>query len=725
MKLTSHQRISFKNSRQIIYSKKAEQNLSSLLAPRKSREEWAEVPLFPDSVSEQKIFALQWFFISYSGVLFIFVNKTIESPQRSKQAPQATVPSRLRRWLTDSSVGQEDPNNSGKHGAKWWQVMCLSGLDYFSTLGYQPAIAALATGALAPFATLILVAVTLFAALPVYRRVASESPHGQGSIAMLERLMPHWKGKVFVLVLLGFAATDFMITATLSAADASAHLIENPFTPSWFTGKEVPITLVLLILLGALFLRGFTEVIWIAVTLVFSFLALNLVIIAVSAANIIGHPISVTNWIDSLFTAHGDPMMMLLVCLIVFPKLALGLSGFETGVAVMPQISKAPGDTEANPAGRIKGAKKLLTTAALIMSGFLVLSSIVTTVLIPAAEFQPGGSANGRALSWLAHHLMGDGFGTVYDVSTILILWFAGASALAGLLNLIPRYLPRFGMAPAWASAVRPLVLVVLLLAIGITVHFKASVDAQGAAYATGVLVLMCSAAIAVTISARRRGEKGKALLFGATSLVFIYTTVVNCVERPDGLKIAAFFIAAVLVVSLLSRFRRSTELRATSVMFDDCAVEIIRKASSAGLLRLIAHEPVKISKRRYLHKHQHAILASHIPQRAPVVFLEIKVSDYSDFAQDIEVRGITRHGQWILEATAPSVSTSIAAIAMAIRDNYEVMPHIYFRWTEGNPLLNLAKFIFLGQGEIAPLTREVLREAEPNLQRRPWVHVG
>lgn len=628
-------------------------------------------------------------------------------------------------WLNDNSVGHEESLTTGSHGGKWWQVMCLSGLDYFSTLGYQPAIAALAAGALAPFATLILVGVTLGAALPVYRRVARESPHGQGSIAMLERLLPQWKGKVLVLILLGFAATDFMITATLSAADASAHLIENPYTPEWFTGKQVPITLILLVLLGALFLRGFSEAIWIAVVLVFTFLALNLVVIAVSAGHMIAHPVTVSQWWDSLFTAHGDPLTMLLVCLIVFPKLALGLSGFETGVAVMPQIAKSAEDTTANPAGRIRGARRLLTTAALIMSGFLMLSSLVTTVLIPAAAFEPGGAANGRALSWLAHQYLGDVFGSVYDLSTVLILWFAGASALAGMLNLIPRYLPRFGMAPEWARAVRPLVIVLVLVALVITLLFRADVNAQGAAYATGVLVVMSSAAVAVTISAKRHGEQAKAMLFGAVSLVFLYTTVLNCVERPDGLKIAAFFICAVLLVSLISRFRRSTELRATSVEFDEAARGLIRRANHEGTIRLIAHEPSDTTGSRYRYKHQHAMLASHVPEHSPVVFLEIKVSDYSDFAQDIQVRGSNREGQRVLEATAPSVSTAIAAISLAIRDDYELMPHIYFRWTEGNPLTNLAKFIFLGQGEIAPLTREVLREAEPQLQRRPWVHVG
>jgi hypothetical protein len=609
----------------------------------------------------------------------------------------------------------------GHHTHSWWQVMCLTGVDYFSTLGYQPGIAFLAAGALSPIATLILVLLTLFGALPIYNRVAKASPHGEGSIAMLEDLLPGWKSKLFVLALLGFVATDFIITMTLSAADATAHLMENPFMPHSLR-HPVILTLLLIAMLGAVFLKGFKEAMGLAVFLVFAYLLLNVIIVAAGFYELATHAQKFPEWKSALLTAHSSPLAMIGVSLLLFPKLALGLSGFETGVAVMPLVKGEKTDTEENPAGRIANTRRLLRTAALIMSVLLISSSIITTTLIPAQEFAPGGGANGRALAFLAHEHLGDLFGTVYDLSTIFILWFAGASAMAGLLNIVPRYLPRYGMAPKWARATRPLVLVFTAIAFAVTIIFQADVDAQGGAYATGVLVLMSSAAIAVTLSAWRRGWIRWAFL--AISAVFAYTTIVNIIERPEGIKIASFFIGAIIFSSFVSRAMRSTELRVDKIVLDEAAENFIKEANR-GEIRIIANRRQTGDALEYELKEKEQREDNHIPKEDPVLFLEVKVCDASDFSDVMKIKGCEVDGYKVLRAESAAVPNAIAAFLLDLRNRTGKIPHAYFGWSEGNPLAYLFKYIAFGEGDTAPVTHEVLRQAEEDPEQRPTIHVG
>lgn len=622
----------------------------------------------------------------------------------------------FRLWFLEGLKEKDEHHN---HQSSWWKVMCLTGVDYFSTLGYQPGIAFLAAGLLSPMATIVLVALTLFGALPIYSRVARESPNGQGSISMLEDLLPKWKGKGLVLVLLGFAATDFIITITLSAADATAHIVENPYTPHWMDHK-VLLTLVLLLFLGAIFLKGFREAIELAVLLVTAYLLLNAIVISVSVYHLLKAPELLSNWKSGLFNTHGSMFRMAGLTLLLFPKLALGLSGFETGVAVMPLVQGDEDDTAEEPKGRIKNTRKLLLVAALIMSVYLILSSFVSTLLIPAEKFQPGSEANGRALAYLAHHYLGDFFGTLYDLSTISILWFAGASAMAGLLNLVPRYLPRYGMAPEWAKASRPLVVFFTVVGFFVTIVFNASVDEQGGAYATGVLVLMSSAALAVTLTSWSK-EPLKRFFYLAITLVFIYTTITNIVERPEGIKIASFFILATLITSLISRALRSTELRIKKVVMDETALQFIEEAKKETI-RIVAHRP---GGHTYERKEREARETHNIDEDI-LIFLEVKPGDASEFTDDVlEVRGVRKGRHRVLQCESPAVPNAIAALLLHIRNISHTQPHVYFGWTEGNPITYVLKYLAFGEGDTAPVTREVLRQAESDPKNRPYVHVG
>jgi hypothetical protein len=636
--------------------------------------------------------------------------------------------------------------------------MCLTGVDYFSTLGYQPSIAFEATGLLTPFATVILVVVTLLGAFPVYAYVAGKSPHGQGSISMLERLVHGWAGKLLVLVLLGFAATDFVITKTLSAADAAEHLIKNPLWPGDSSDHRAQlfVTMFLLVMLGAMFLRGFREVIGLAVGIVGVYLLLNAIVIGSSLWYFGHHGELLEQWQANVanqrwhFESHyidefnigTSAWHIFLICALLFPRLALGLSGFETGVAVMPLIEGDPGDTHERPRGRIRNARKLLLTAALIMSVFLLGSAIVTSTLIAPEELRRGGRAANRALAYLAHGetlangapgnvinpLFGKPFGTLYDISTVVILWFAGASAMAGLLNLVPQFLPRYGMAPEWTRAFRPLVVVFTLINLFVTWEFDASVEAQGGAYATGVLVLMSSACVATLIDRWRESRfrfwpLRVSYPYLLITIVFFYTTAANIYDKPDGLRIASFFILATVVLSIVSRFYRSKELRLQGFDFVDERSRFLW--DSMKMLEfpvLVPHRPGG----RSLQEKEVQIRKEHrLGPEVPIVFIEANLGDTSDFYQTPVIEVVQHEGCFILRVQkCASIAHSIAALALEL-SKVGNPPEIHFGWSNENPMAANIGFLLFGEGNVPWMVRELVQDAEPRPERQPRVIIG
>jgi hypothetical protein len=671
----------------------------------------------------------------------------------------------------------------------WPWVMCLLGVDYFSTLAYQPSMTYQLAGRLGPLATLVVILVTLGGALPVYWYVAGRSPRGEGSIALLERLVHGWRGKSLILLLLGFAATDFVMVKTISIADAAVHVIGNQYAPwqetlatvaEWskersqvvagpafiaYFDKQLVVTL-LLGVLGFTFWfmlrKGFNRnVIGLAVPLVIVYLLLNALIIGGGLLHLARNPDVVRDWFDLIlqgkwevhreerwfFPGAGlfaDWALIAFLCLMFFPRLSLGLSGFELSLILMPQVRGAPNDDPERPLGRIRNARKVLTAAAVLMSLFLLGSVLVTNLLIPPEELKLSGSASNRALAYLAHGgrisglgdslnpLFGLAFGTLYDVVTILMLTLAGTSIMTALAVLLPRFLLRFGMTSQWAHRWGLLLVLFALVNMAVTIYFQADVNHQRGAYATGVLVLFTSASLATLLDQRRKRAKegpDRGLLaaflsgYGLITVLFAVSTVAVIVRAPSGLLIAGGFIIVLFLSSIVSRALRVNELRTIGFQFKDEHSRFLWDSLRlADFPVLVPHRPGRHErdfKDKQIREHHQ------LSPDADVVFIEMEVGDPSDFTQDLLIEVFEEANRFVIKAChCVSVAHAIAAIALEM-SRYSKPPGLHFGWPDMDLMTASWSYFAFGEGNVPWKVRELIQLAEPNPDKRPRVIIG
>jgi hypothetical protein len=297
---------------------------------------------------------------------------------------------------------------------------------------------------------------------------------------------------------------------------------------------------------------------------------------------------------------------------------------------------------------------------------------------------------------------------------------------MAGLINIVPRYLPSYGMAPEWGRAVRPVVLVYTVVCIVITVVFDADVNAQAGAYATGILAMMVSGAFAVTVSSAKSRQRPATFASALLTVVLLYALVKNVIDKPDGITISAMFIVGIVAVSLISRITRSLELRVEHVEFDEAARRFIRDSLAYdGALNLIANKRQTGDDEEYSRKELEQRTMNAVPGLADVLFIEVDINDPSDFTDVLEVHGVEVAGHRVLRVASPAAPNAIAAVLLALRDATGVRPHCYFEWSEGSPFAHLVRYLFLGRGDTPPVVREIIRRVEPDPTRRPGIHVA
>jgi hypothetical protein len=660
----------------------------------------------------------------------------------------------------------------------WLGVLCLIGVDYFSSLAYQPSITFDVAGHLGPLATLVVVAMTLCGALPVYAYVAGQSPQGQGSVALLERLVRGWRGKTLIVLLLGFAATDFVMNKTLSLADAAEHMNRNEWrlwqqfleelrdqthdlvqrtlgpVAANYLDKQMIVTILLGILgyiFWAIIRRGFTrKVIALSVVIVSLYLLLNTVVVGSGLGYLAWHAEIAQAWYESATTGRGpfsaamaghSGWMVAGLCLLFFPNLALGLSGFEMSMVVMPQVKGRRDDDRNHPRGRIRNTRKLLALAALIMSVYLLGAVFVTCTLIPPDALQANGRASNRTLAYLAHGgtladgeagtrlnpLFGPVFGSIYDLCTVVILCLAGTSVMTSLQNLVPPFLLRFGMEFKWVDAWGVLFGLFALTNLAVTLWFRASVDAQRGAYATGVLVVISSACLVTAIDRWRR-RRHRWLLrvpwgFGLIALLFVASASYLLLTNPAGVLIALGFIIVIFGSSLLSRPFRNRELR--TVGFEYVNEDSHRLWEELKLLKL----PVLIPHRPGRHERdlkEECIRREHqLRPEIDVVFIEVHVQDASNFIQNPAMEVEREGSRFVVRITrCVSVAHAVAAVALEL-SRAGPTPTLHFGWSDMSLLEAMWSYLVFGEGNVPWRVRELLQREEPDSARRPRVVIG
>lgn len=641
--------------------------------------------------------------------------------------------------------------------SSWGLVLCLVGIDYFSTLAYLPSLANEVAGPLAPFAAAGVVAATLLLALPAYLYVVGRSSDGRGATGLMQRSIAGWRGKFLILVMMGFVAADFIITRSLSTSDAAVHLLANPLLdklvsdntvrvealqpwighgpvdwlrPYWT--RQVGVTLILsIIALGFwfVFASGFTRrVLWFAAGVVVLFLGSTLFIVLRMGWEIMQHREFWQQWWNRADhqTATGIEGAVVML-LLVFPQLALGISGFELSMTATPLIYGGSGDEEVQKRRRIRRARWMLCALTLIMGVFLIGATLVTTIQIEPSQFTTEKGAQHRALAFLAHgpHFSA-WFGTWYDIITAVILCLAGVSVTVSLRDLVPGYLHRLGMELTWARKYGVFLLLCNAIILLATLVFKASVEAQEGAYATSVLVLLAGANLAAAADLRKRFKLAWPILtlpFLTGLVFFLAMALIIAWRQPGGLVLSTLFLLLVFFTSIWSRWRRSMELRFSGFRYtDEASQERWQTMLKLEYQILVPHRPGHFS---ILKKNEDIREKFRIASEVPIIFIEVELGDTSEFEHTPLMRIDLENDLEIVRVSkCSSVAHVVAAIALEF-SKFGRPPEVIFGWSRQSPLAANLNFLLFGQGNIPWMVQELVIKVEPNENKCPRIVIG